>query len=991
MSKGISLEQQIKKRWRFHFCKDNMPAANKDCSHTVAIPHAKNHVIAKDTDSDTDDDDEAQGKHTVEKDRGRLNKTQKNDSDDSTSEDEIDIKKKTSLMATCIDVYGATVDPLAIHPTSAAGGDGNVGEERDIPVCIGYEFSKMQPPAASKARNLTEAEKNARREEGILRVKTLNNHLATVLSAATRQTCLLNYADICAHLLEQVDGSTRVFVHRVYSARNLVKIDTMVWQARQRAQSLLNDGMLVVDKSTRVIATQLCGDVGFQWIMRQYFVYEDAKTVWARQNGMCAYCDVFTMPPDGDGVGMCCRDAMNATVALSGGTKLLRMKQEANTELGRLLFDRILHPDKSVFVCVGCAHAYESITGGIRTRFSHSDLVHFPDSLDNDHIFRYFTACSGLLSVFSIFVCEIDLHCERDAVIVLEDEVVVQDSNVDVTIMAYVTNIRDSELVYIKIPLSSFGLQSKKRFRSGFVVRNSNFQNTDIPCLAETAVSVTDRCITSRCHIFSCIYRRWPQDYVNCVGGPDDSNPSAGRLFVFLCRSMFARRVDPQHTDLDKTLWKLLGERTHGEFRSRTDLDADSLFFGTNETIQTTFCEQSVLLARRGTRLSSHGAQEIPEHSMSRMAIQHYAPVRIIDSIVLLYNFFPDNLLTLQQNNNQYHLYRLVAVHEIESRLSHWLDTENWKHMANMPICDPTSAVWHSTSLLDGKMHFEPTKLVDFVFMRIRAQGVWPQTLPDRRARFVCFYQRLTPNRELRNATPITLSSPLARNRSALLRTLFGQDPTESPTMHMAKKATRAVSRHPDQVFHTATQEYIRMMAMAVRLLGYIVLHELHSILQQRDVDPREFHLFLYLFWNKFVIREGFHTGPESVCMGTLVGHPAVDFGIDLHAVLMRFRGFLATQCRTLQATRNVDLRPVFANVKTLLARFGVLLNSRYKCTSTANAIRSLAIFELRLAQDTDEEVYALGNTKLMLHYLSRALEFAAMQQYLSDIRDTLV
>ena len=82
-------------------------------------------------------------------------------------------------------------------------------------------------------------------------MKTFNNHLATVLSAATRQTCLLNYAGICAHLLGQVEGSTRVFAHRVYSARNVARIDTMVWQARQRAQSLMDDGMLVMSEGKK--------------------------------------------------------------------------------------------------------------------------------------------------------------------------------------------------------------------------------------------------------------------------------------------------------------------------------------------------------------------------------------------------------------------------------------------------------------------------------------------------------------------------------------------------------------------------------------------------------------------------------------------------------------------------------------------------------------------------------------------------------------------
>jgi len=66
-------------------------------------------------------------------------------------------------------------------------------------------------------------------------------------------------------------------------------------------------------------------------------------------------------------------------------------------------------------------------------------------------------------------------------------------------------------------------------------------------------------------------------------------------------------------------------------------------------------------------------------------------------------------------------------------------------------------------------------------------------------------------------------------------------------------------------------------------------------------------------------------------------------------------------------------------------------LKSQHKCTSTTNAIRILSLFESRIADYDDEEVYALGNTKLILHYLSRTLEFSALQQYLSEIRDTLI
>lgn len=45
----------------------------------------------------------------------------------------------------------------------------------------------------------------------------------------------------------------------------------------------------------------------------------------------------------------------------------------------------------------------------------------------------------------------------------------------------------------------------------------------------------------------------------------------------------------------------------------------------------------------------------------------------------------------------------------------------------------------------------------------------------------------------------------------------------------------------------------------------------------------------------------------------------------------------------------------------------------------------------LTLVSDwTKQAMYALGNTKFTLHRLSRTLEFSALQQYVSEIRDSL-
>jgi len=425
--------------------------------------------------------------------------TDKDDVDTDASDDETDSKDGI----TRIDPGGANVFDSGTIVEKQEDEEG-----QSIRVCIGYEFSKLQGPAPSTYKKMTAADRNRRREKSMLRVNTLNHRLATVLSAATRQTCLLNYAAICNYLLLYVEDSTRVFTYRVYSYRNILKIDTVVWEASQSAQELEDfdaHGQLEsIEISSREITTELYSDVGHQWIRRQYGVVEDPKTVWMRQNGLCAYCDVVTTAPDGEGVGTCCLDTMNTVVALSDATKLRRMKQEANTESGCLLFDRILHPNRSVFVCTGCAQAYGNITGGVRAGFSHSDLPQFPTRMDNDHLFRYFSACSGLLGVFSVFVCVLDILC-ADQSHVLDDEPFV-------TIMAYATNIRDSELVYVNVAVSHFSPLSLQQFRTGFTVYNSNFQNTEIQSVCETATLATDSFTSSRCHIFSCIYEHRPRE-----------------------------------------------------------------------------------------------------------------------------------------------------------------------------------------------------------------------------------------------------------------------------------------------------------------------------------------------------------------------------------------------------------------------------------------------------------------------------------------------
>jgi len=170
------------------------------------------------------------------------------------------------------------------------------------------------------------------------------------------------------------------------------------------------------------------------------------------------------------------------------------------------------------------------------------------------------------------------------------------------------------------------------------------------------------------------------------------------------------------------------------------------------------------------------------------------------------------------------------------------------------------------------------------------------------------------------------------------------------------------------------------------------MLNKLHAVSHVLDVPMCEFHLFLYLFWNKFVIHKGVHEDTGRVCAGFLLGHNAVGFGdIDLDAVLGRLPLFLSRQCRSLHRSQPPEIQAAFVNISGLLREFGLLVSAHGKCTSTKYVIQNLSIFEAQIALHRNGDAYVLGNTKPMLLYLSQVFEFAALQCHSSEIHDNLV
>jgi len=782
---------------------------------------------------------------------------------------------------------------------------------------------------------------------------------------------------------------------------------------------LQNDIVWIGNRRKRImrtdIATQVHEDVGRQWLLRQTMCREDAKSVWMRQNGLCAYCDVVISPPDGAGVATCCRDYIEKTIFLSDPAKLQRMQQESNTEVGSMVFDRVLYKNKNVFVCMACAQVHSVNRLDNSLGFSHSEslLLTTPVGNNDDNLFFYMAACSGLHLVFSMYLCEMVLPILPVVVESTITHAVVPLPSLPtrntttpnaiepehITIMAYVTNLRDAELVYLKVPTAKVDVRFRAQLQTGLTLSHPNFANNTVQILNERAVDSNDAeaTISSRYHIFHCICDSVNRRLQNFMQERDDDERNyAGRLFVYVCQQLRGTIRDVLSANSAEVVWRLVRDRLQHRYAHRSDISPDDIAFrATAARGQHVFRENTVLLARRDTR--DQPSQNA--HLIQNLCLQHGDQDHIMDSIVLLQHQCPTPMLTLVQNGKQHHLYRLVAVCEIDGTVVHWFDVENWNHLKTMPTCDTTDLCWFETgrgtsgprNLHDVACSFAQVaqKLREF---RLRANT--PRSAAIEATRYVCFYQRLTRNQHSEDAVPIRMASPVARHQALVLRTLFGVRSRIIVAIRTAAVAnnTRS-SAQANTAFDELTQRCVRTMAVAIKLLGFMAVNELHAGFQLQKIAPRDCHLMVYLLWNKFVIHEGFDAKTERVHEYTVLGQNIDAFGdMDLDSTIERFQHFLTRQCDTSRAVgRPDDVQDAFVNARSLLSQFHLVIASRHVCTTTQHAIQSLKLFEARIAKVPPKEIYPLGNTKLMLHYFSCLFGFKVLELYLSCIRDTLV
>ena len=115
-------------------------------------------------------------------------------------------------------------------------------DRQAMQVCIGYQISKsLTGPPAKRSCRLSAKHRKSNREKQVVRARNCNHQLATVLSAATRHTCLLDYGRMCNYSLTSTEHNTQVFMHRLYSHVHSVYIDTVEWEQTEMAQQISYD------------------------------------------------------------------------------------------------------------------------------------------------------------------------------------------------------------------------------------------------------------------------------------------------------------------------------------------------------------------------------------------------------------------------------------------------------------------------------------------------------------------------------------------------------------------------------------------------------------------------------------------------------------------------------------------------------------------------------------------------------------------------------
>jgi hypothetical protein len=264
------------------------------------------------------------------------------------------------------------------------------------------------------------------------------------------------------------------------------------------------------------------------------------------------------------------------------------------------------------------------------------------------------------------------------------------------------------------------------------------------------------------------------------------------------------------------------------------------------------------------------------------------------------------------------------------------------------------------------------------------------------------FYQRLGKHEAAYNVPAIMFCSRVARTQAQLLRERFNSFKLP-PTVELPIVVKNVLGVGQKIQEHTVssskdTQKASRKLAVAIKLTGFLVLNQL-QVDGGREDSPgandshaakKDFHLFQYLFWNAFVIQEGFRPSGR-VLDATILHQATTNYGyLDVGRVYKEFSIFLREQCDLRNSV--VPDAPWFPQGLTLEFTKTILYDSTANpCVHLKHAIKNINVLENRMPRKNKTQTYSLGNTMMILHYLSCVLKNKPLEKYFSDIRNNLV
>ena len=351
--------------------------------------------------------------------------------------------------------------------------------------------------------------------ESVTKNVTLRNQLLSQLSTTSRKTHLLDHNLICMRLCGSPVHAW-VFVHNLKSQdviviggdnkRELI-LEQTTWKMTHKPDDYpRNIAKLNLDgdhvhnirpdakkdaffksnlwesQSRRLEDVFVSENVGLTWVhsvARQHETVERAseelrQTCWRAQTGMCAFCDTFTHSPDGHGVGTMSL-SHRAMPSGSEKTRVHSSKKLANYSVPVVHFGTALDPnDEGVMPCVECSRMYSAAhkASGI-VSFQHSNITHADEvakqchefaalqllqaprpadivRLCQERLFANICSASQLSSVYCIFTC---VYVEPHP------------SSNETTILAYVSNLRESVTLLMRIPQTTSAFVNRMRQR----------------------------------------------------------------------------------------------------------------------------------------------------------------------------------------------------------------------------------------------------------------------------------------------------------------------------------------------------------------------------------------------------------------------------------------------------------------------------------------------------------------------------------------------